>query len=183
MGSSDLTRFPHGFLWGAATAAHQVEGNNTNSDWWAWEHSEPRLTELNRRGEDPALFLSGAATDHWNRYEADFDLLKDLNLNAYRFSVEWARVEPEEGRFDEAVLAHYRAMLEALRQRQIKPIVTLHHQTHPRWFSERYGWHHRKSPDLFARYAATVAGTLGDLIPWWITINEPIMILLRHGPT
>src|SRR5437899_3096799 len=94
-------KFPKGFLWGAATAAHQIEGNNTNSDWWAWEHSTKRMDQLKSQGKNPEDYFSGIACDSYNRFEEDFSLAEHLNHNATRFSIEWARIEPREGYFDE----------------------------------------------------------------------------------
>ena len=182
MSSSELS-FPEGFLWGASTSAHQVEGNNTNSDWWAWEHSEKRLAQLAAAGKDPVQYQSGDAADHFRKYPEDFALMRKMHLNAYRFSIEWARIEPEEGSFDLEALMHYAAVIEELRRQKIEPIVTLHHQTNPRWFTERYGWQHRKAATLFIRYARQVAQTLGQSASMWLTLNEPKLIMLRSGPT
>src|SRR5262249_40543662 len=117
-------RFPNGFLWGAATAAHQIEGNNTNSDWWQSEQTGllPHKSE--------------AACDSWNRWADDVRLLTDIGLNAYRMSVEWARIEPEPGRFDQSALDNYRRQIEALKTAGIEPLVTLYHFTSPRWLAE-----------------------------------------------
>lgn len=175
-------RFPEGFLWGASTSAHQVEGNNTNSDWWAWEHSKKRMDALTKQGLNPTDFQSNDAADHFNRYRADTDLIKKLNLNAYRFSLEWARIEPEEGNFDIKAIMHYAEKIEALKKRGIEPIVTLHHQTNPNWFTKKYGWQHWRAPELFGRYAEHIAQTLGTQATWWLTINEPKLAVLRNGP-
>lgn len=155
--------FPAGFLWGAATAAHQVEGDNTNSDWWEWEH----------RPGTPCPEPSGRACEHYTRYPDDIAILADLGLNTYRFSVEWARIEPADGEFDETQLAHYRSMTEEVRAAGLTPMVTLHHFTLPRWVAERGGWVAPDVPDLFGRYCARVVDTIGGLVDWWCTINEP----------
>ena len=148
--------FPKGFLWGSATSAYQVEGGNLNSDW-------------------EALFSSkaGAACDHYRRFEEDFDLVKSLNQNAHRFSVEWARIEPEKGRFDEREVEHYREVLQALRQRGIWPLVTLHHFTNPLWVFKRGGWENPATPSYFASYVRYLVTHLADLCDFWITVNEP----------
>jgi beta-glucosidase len=159
----DERRFPADFRWGAATAAHQVEGDNTTSDWWEWEH----------RPGTPVREPSGRACEHYTRYTDDIRLLAHLGLNTYRFSVEWARVEPEEGRFDDAALDHYRAVTDAAREAGVTPMVTLHHFTLPLWLARSGGWLDRRAPDLFARYCARVVGRLGDGVEWWSTINEP----------
>jgi beta-glucosidase len=164
---ADISSFPHDFLWGAATAAHQIEGNNTNSDWW-WSESMGRLPHR-----------SGDACDSWNRWSEDVRLLSETGLNAYRLSVEWARIEPRPGTFDQSALDHYRRQLEALRQAGIEPLVTLHHFTSPRWLAERGGWRHPDSIARFTVYAAHVSRALGDLVTWWITVNEPSILSLK----
>jgi beta-glucosidase len=157
-------RFPDGFLWGAATAAHQIEGNNVNSDWWRAEQAGmlPHTSEI--------------ACDSWNCWSDDVRLLTDLGLNAYRLSVEWARIEPRPGQFDQTALDAYRRQLEALRQAGIEPMLTLHHFTSPHWLADLGGW---SSPDVvprFAEYASRVGREFGDLVRWWITINEPSIL-------
>jgi beta-glucosidase len=154
--------FPQGFFWGTATAAHQVEGNNVNSDVWVLEHVR----------KTPYAEPSGDACDHYHRYRADIALLAELGFNAYRFSIEWARIEPEEGEFSLAVLEHYRDMLRACHEHNLTPIVTFHHFTSPRWLMARGGWENKKTPDRFARYCERAARYLGDLIGVVCTINE-----------
>src|SRR5574338_330580 len=155
--------FPPGFLWGTATAAHQVEGNNRSSDWWEWEL---------RRGT-PCLEPCGDAVDHFHRYPTDIALLADLGFNAYRFSVEWARLEPEQGRFDPEAVAHYRRMAEAVVAAGLIPMVTLNHFTLPLWLARRGGWRAAEAPAAFARYCREVVSALGDNVDWYCTINEP----------
>ncbi len=165
-------KFPQGFLWGAATAAHQVEGGNTNSDAWLLEHVDGTIYS------EP----SGDACDHYHRYGEDIALLAGLGFNAYRFSIEWARVEPEEGEFSLAQLEHYRRMLAACHEHGIKPVVTLHHFTSPRWIAARGGWESPNTARLFARYCERVANHLGDLIAIACTINElNLGILLQQS--
>jgi beta-glucosidase len=154
--------FPKGFFWGTATAAHQVEGNNVNSDIWILEHVR----------KTPYVEPSGDACDHYHRYRADIALLAELGFNVYRFSMEWARIEPEEGEFSLAVLEHYRDMLRACREHNLTPIVTFHHFSSPRWLMARGGWENKKTPDRFARYCQRAARYLGDLIGVACTINE-----------
>ncbi len=158
--------FPPEFLFGAATSAHQVEGRNDNCDWWAWE----------QRGgsKDP----SGDACDHYRQYPEDIALLRDLGLNSYRFSVEWARIEPREGQFDPLALSHYRDMVERCRELGVEPIVTLHHFTLPSWLSQRGGVLAPDSAQLFARYCRKVAETLKGRATWVLTINEPMILVL-----
>ncbi|MGD0248946.1 MAG: family 1 glycosylhydrolase [Candidatus Limnocylindrales bacterium] len=155
--------FPPDFLWGAATAAHQVEGDNVNSDWWDWE----------RQPGSPCVEPSGKACEHYTRYPADIALLASLGLNTYRFSVEWARVEPADGTFDPKELAHYRAVVDCVRSNGLTPMVTLNHFTMPRWVAAEGGWTSKRTPALFERYCRRVLEALGDGVPWYCTINEP----------
>jgi len=155
-------KFPADFLWGTATAAHQVEGNNTNSDFWVMENVPDTVFA------EP----SGDAIDHYHRYPEDMALLAGLGFNSYRFSVEWARVEPEDGRFSTAALDHYRRMLEACHAHGLKPIVTYHHFTSPRWLISQGGWQSMATAEKFARYAGKVTQHLGDLVEAVCTINE-----------
>lgn len=155
-------KFPHGFLWGAATSSYQVEGRIENNDW----------AQAARDGRVP---MTGRACDQYNRYEEDFDIARELGQNAHRFSIEWARVEPEEGRFDEGAIEHYRKVLQALRARGLEPLVTLWHWTLPLWFVRRGGWLAKDSHKVFARYTAKVAGEYQGLVRFWITINEPMV--------
>ncbi len=157
--------FPKGFLIGAATAAHQVEGNNVHSDYWLQEqmpHSS--FTEP-----------SGLACDHYNRYEEDVRLLAEAGLNAYRFSVEWARIEPEEGRFDETEIEHYRSVIRCCKAHGVEPIVTLMHFTSPAWLIRKGGWEAESTVESFRRYAAYVAERLGSELRYICTINEANM--------
>ncbi|MDD5194699.1 MAG: glycoside hydrolase family 1 protein [Candidatus Omnitrophica bacterium] len=153
--------FPKDFLWGAGTSSHQVEGNNTNNDWWQWEQYIP----LNMR--------SGQACDEWNRFEEDFRLAQTLGLTAYRFSLEWSRIEPAPGQFDNSALTHYREMILSLKSKGIEPIVTLNHFTIPLWLVNEGGWLSDKSPEFFAQYVQKATEALGGDVHYWITLNEP----------
>lgn len=155
--------FPKGFLWGASTAAHQVEGNNVNTESWVLEHLPGT----------PYAEPSGDAIDHYHRYAEDLSLLSSLGLNAYRFSIEWARIEPEEGEFSLAGLDHYRRVLAACHERGLKPVVTFHHFTSPRWLARKGGWLDEGTPGLFARYCEKTVRHLGDLVGVACTLNEP----------
>jgi len=158
-----MVQFPHNFFWGAATSAHQVEGNNINSDWWEWEK---------RVGlKEP----SGQACRHYQLYKEDFDLAKSLNHNAHRLSIEWSRIEAVQGEFSEQELAHYREVILALKERNIEPIVTLHHFTNPLWFAKMGGWKNKKAIDYFSRYVEKVVSALSDKVCFWVTINEPLV--------
>jgi len=158
--------FPEGFLFGAATSAHQVEGRNDGCDWVAWE------------AKGGAKDRSGDACDHYRLYPDDIALLRDLGLQSYRFSVEWARIEPEEGRFDAAELRHYRDMVDLCRKVGVEPIVTLHHFTLPTWLSASGGVLAPRSAELFARYCRQVAEALQGRVRWVVTINEPMILVL-----
>lgn len=169
------TKFPQDFLWGTATAAHQVEGNNINSDFWVLEHLPGGMFE------EP----SGDAIDHYHRYPDDIALLAELGFNSYRFSIEWARIEPEEGHFSKAALDHYRRMLITCHENGLKPTITFHHFTSPRWLIATGGWTNIDTTGKFARYCARATRHLGDLIDFACTINEvniPMMVKLLFLP-
>ena len=139
--------FPAGFLWGAAIAGHQAEGDNVNSDSWHLENTQPTAFK------EP----SGAAVDHYRLYDQDIGMLAALGLNTFRFSIEWSRVEPVEGLFSVAAIEHYRDVLESCRKRRVKAMVTFNHFVTPRWFAARGGWEADGSAELFARYCSHVA--------------------------
>lgn len=160
-----MTQFEKGFLLGAATAAHQVEGNNFHSDFWTMEHFEHTTFS------EPSL----DAVDHYHRYEEDIRLLADAGLNAYRFSIEWARVEPEEGKFDQAEIEHYRKVLQCCHDHRVTPIVTLHHFSSPKWLISKGGWEDPMLVDAFKTYGVRVVKELGDLMEYVCTINEANM--------
>jgi beta-glucosidase len=151
-----------------AGAAHQVEGNNINSDAWVLEHVPG----------SPYVEPSGDACDHYHRYPQDIALIASLGFNTYRFSIEWARIEPEEGEFSYAALEHYRRMLAACHEHQLTPVVTYHHFTSPRWFAAKGGWEVLANADYFARYCGRATAHLGDLIGAGCTLNEPNVGLL-----
>ncbi len=157
--------FEKDFLMGAATAAHQVEGNNIHSDYWAQEHMV----------HTDFLEPSGEAVDHYHRYAEDIRLMADAGLNAYRFSIEWARIEPQEGCFDEAQIAHYRDVIHACKSKGIEPIVTLLHFTSPKWLISKGGWESDETPGYFARYTRYVMEQLGGELRYVCTINEANM--------
>lgn len=174
---NSVFHFPDDFLWGTATAAHQVEGNNINSDTWVMEH-------LNH-----SLYLepSGDAIDHYHRYAEDIHLLAELGFNSYRFSIEWARVEPERDFISQAELDHYKRMLETCHQHSLTPMVTLHHFTSPRWLIRDGGWGSLETAERFGQYADLVMREMGDMIGAVCTINEANipsmikMIMLRNN--
>ena len=165
---ADSLTFPDQFLWGVAGAAHQIEGGNVNSDAWVLEHIP----------NSPYVEPSGDACDHYHRYPQDIALIASLGFTAYRFSIEWARIEPEEGEFSTAALDHYRRMLAACHEHGLTPIVTYHHMTSPRWFARKGGWEVLANADYFARYCERATAHLGDLIGTACTLNEPNLGLL-----
>lgn len=162
------TTFPDGFVWGTATAAHQIEGGNWNCDWWAFEHAP----------NTPCVEPSGDACDSYQRYPADIALVRDLGLGAYRFSIEWARIEPEAGEFSLGALDHYRRVCAECHEHGIMPVVTFHHFTTPRWLAALGGWGSGAVVDLFARYCERAAAHIGDVIGMACTINEPNIVSL-----
>ncbi len=159
---SDRT-FPPGFLWGVASAGHQNEGDNSNSDTWFVENVSPTVFK------EP----SGRACEGWNRRREDVALAANLGLTAYRFSVEWARVEPEEGTFDEAAIDHYEAIVEEAIAQGLTPVVTFNHFTSPHWFGKKGGWLDADAPRVFGRYADRLMQRFGDRIAYAVTLNEP----------
>jgi beta-glucosidase len=156
--------FPKGFLWGTSSAAYQVEGGNRNCDWWEWEQKPGRIAH----GDSAAV-----ACDHYHRYREDFALLRDLNQNTHRLSIEWSRVEPSEGGFDSAEIRHYRDVLGELREQGMEPMVTLHHFTSPLWFTRKGGWTARAAHRAFMPFVRRIVDELGDLVGIWCTVNEP----------
>lgn len=158
--------FPAGFRWGTATAAHQIEGGNTNNDWWRWEHTPG----------SGVFEPSGDACDSWNRWEEDVELVAGLGFDHYRFSLEWSRIEPAPGEWSVASLDHYRRICDALRERQIEPIVTFHHFTLPAWLSDTGGWEKEATVDRYAEFCHRAAGALGASMGRACTLNEPNVV-------
>lgn len=184
--------FKKDFLWGAATSSHQVEGNNHN-DWSEWEHancarlaSEAAKRNANAPTRIPDYifqnypnpfskenYISGVACDHYNRFLEDFDIAKSLGHNAHRFSIEWSRIEPEEGKFNEKEIEHYRQVILALKERGIEPLVSLWHWPIPLWLKNKGGWLFSETPEYFKNYSRKVVSELGSEVKFWITLNEP----------
>lgn len=160
----DIGAFPRGFFWGAASSAHQVEGNDVHSDWWPWE-----LAGKTKSGD-----VSGLATDHYNRFEEDMDRLVDLNLDTYRFSLNWARLFPNDPDTpDEAAVARYDEFFAAMKARNIRPMVTLLHFTSPQWVTNADRWGSGEAIEDFRKFAAFCATRWGKDVDWWVTVNEP----------
>lgn len=186
-------KFPKRFLWGAATAAHQVEGGLHNQ-WSAWELENAsslaarapyqfddldNWSSISREAKNPHNYVSGKGVDHYGRYEEDFALLKQMNLNSFRFGIEWARLEPEQGKWDAAEFEHYRTYVRTLKKMRIMPIVTLQHFTLPVWFAEMGGFEKRKNVKLFLRFAEKVFAELGSDLGYVVTINEPTVYMAQ----
>ena len=159
-----MDKFPPDFLWGTATSAHQVEGDNTNNDWYLFEQTEGNI--LNNTKSDKAV-------RHYEFFEQDFDYAKQLNNNAYRFSIEWSRIEPQKGVFNKEETEHYKKVLIALKKHDITPMVTLHHFTNPIWIKEQGGWENEKTAEDFVSFVNYIVNELKDYVNLWVTINEP----------
>jgi len=160
--------FPSEFKWCVATAAHQIEGGNTNSDWWDWEQAGHIFQNQS----------SNPADDHWNRVSEDIALLQQLHVRQYRFSVEWAKIEPIEGQFDEAVIAHYANEVRLLQAAHIQPMITLQHFTLPHWVAQKGGWAWEGMPKAFEKMTELVRRRIGPQVRDWVTTNEPMIMLL-----
>ncbi len=179
--------FPKHFFWGASTASHQVEGGTLNQ-WTAWElaHAKdqaqtahlrlswlPNWHDIKDQAEEPDNYVSGRGVEHYRRYKEDFDLLEQLNLNAFRFGIEWSRLEPEEGKWDEVAIAHYRKYIAELRARHIEPFMNIWHWTSPIWFTEKGGFEKKENLKYFDRFVKKVANEFVEDLNYVITINEP----------
>jgi len=170
-GHYEPRKFPKGFLWGTATSSYQVEGGNYNSDWSHWENKGGKIEDGTTCGE---------AVDNWNRYKEDFKILDEqLHNNAYRMSVEWSRLEPEEGSFNEEAFIHYKEMLKELKKRGITIMLTLHHFTNPEWLAKQNSWEKRAVIKKFLRFTEEVYKELGDYVDLWVTINEPMVYAMQ----
>jgi len=172
MAKGDLV-FPKGFLWGTATAAHQVEGGNKNNNWSRFEERSGVIKNGDR---------SGQACDHWNRYRQDFAYLSKLNQNAYRMSVEWSRIFPEPGKLDKKALDRYVDMIDQLLKRKIIPFVTLLHFTVPGWWDDRGGFLDRSREHLapFEEFCAAMAAAFKGKVRFWNTVNEITIVMLGY---
>lgn len=182
-----ILKFPSNFLWGASSSAHQVEGGNHNQ-WTVWELENakalasmskrqakwlPTWDEIENQATNPHNYVSGEATDHYKRYKEDFLLIKKLNMNAWRFSIEWSRIEPEEGVWNAEAIEHYRTYLQTLQKIGVEPVVTFWHWTVPVWFEEKGGWLRTKNIAYFVRFAEKLLEELGKEFRYIITLNEP----------
>ncbi len=187
MAKNNNSIFPKNFLWGASVSAHQVEGGNHNQ-WTVWElahAAELAKTAHQRLGwltnwesiktqaEDPDNYISGRAVDHYHRYESDFDIVKELNFNSFRFGVEWSRLEPEEGKWNQAAIDHYHNYIKSLKARGIEPVMNIWHWTNPVWFEAKGGFSRRGNLKYFDRFVQKIADEYGGELKWVTTINEP----------
>lgn len=158
-----MINFPKDFLWGASTSAYQVEGRNSNCDWWRWE-KKAGLKDL-----------SGDACRHYDLFDQDFALARKLNHNAHRLSIEWSRIEPGKGEFSSQEISHYIEVIDSLRRNALEPLVTLHHFTNPLWFADSGAWLEKGGVDCFLGYVRRTVEVLADKVRYWITINEPLV--------
>jgi len=193
-------KFPKGFFWGAAISAHQTEGGCLD-DWSEWEKETAKIHQQNANSQkwpdyilneypsplEGANYISGGACDHYNRFLEDFEIAKSLGLNAFRFSIEWSKIERKAGQFDQREIEHYKKVVMALKERGMEPFVTLWHWPLPLWVSKKGGWNFQEIIDYFARYVTKVVSAFKDDIRFWLTINEPEVYtiesyLLGHWP-
>lgn len=178
--------FPREFMWGASTASHQVEGGTVN-DWSVWElaHAQelaktaeerlgwlPIWNEIKQQAKDPGNYVSGSGVEHFRRYKEDFDIVKKLNMNAFRFGIEWSRLEPEEGKWDQEAVEHYRKYINEMIDRGIEPFLNLWHWTVPTWFADKGGFTHRRNLEYFDRFVEKIAEEYGNHLTYVITLNE-----------
>lgn len=184
----EQTKFPRHFFWGAATSAHQVEGNQRNN-WSEWEQKNaarlakeapkrfqklvPNWEQIAEQATSPENYISGLAADHYHKFEEDFNILKDLGLNSYRFSLEWSRLEPTKGSWDKDAVSHYKEVLGALKKRNITPWVTLWHRTFPLWVDQQGGWHNKQTIRDFCRFTERAVKEFGSEVKFWMPLNEP----------
>lgn len=181
--------FPKKFLWGASTSSHQVEGN-THNQWTVWElenakalaakaeyhlHDLESWERIESQAKNPDNYVSGEGADHYNRYEEDFQILKKLNMNAFRFSIEWSRVEPEEGTWNAEAIEHYKKYTARLKELEIEPVITLFHFSLPTWFTEKGGFEKRSNVKYFTRFAAKIVEELSPNVRFITTLNEPVV--------
>ena len=183
--------FPRNFLWGASTSGHQVEGGN-HDQWTVWEHENaerlardaekllveqqgdsPVWKDVEKQAKNPKNYISGLGIDHYQRYKTDFKLAKELNLNAFRFTVEWSRIEPEEGQINQEAIEHYKAYIKALREQGLEPVLNIWHWTLPIWFEKRGGFKYRRNLKYFKNFVHLVAKEFTKDVKYVITLNEP----------
>jgi beta-glucosidase len=185
-----MSIFPKSFFWGVSTASHQIEGGNVN-DWTKWEkenakrlseeaekkfkNTSPVWEEVKARAQTSENYISGKADESYENWQEDLELLKNLGVNAYRFSIEWSRVEPEEGKFNEDALQHYKKIIEDLHANKITPFITILHRTLPLWIEKQGGWSHKKTVRDFEKYTKKLVWTFGEKVTHWMPLNEPVL--------
>ncbi len=192
METSKILQFPQDFLWGASTSAYQTEGGVVN-DWSVWEkQNADRLCQEAKQKWSPGQqerfpamsdrenYFCGQACNSFAMFEKDLACLKDLGCNAYRLGVEWARIEPEKGRYNYQAISRYREIISSLKENKIKTVLTLWHWTNPLWVAEQGGWENRETSTAFINFTRMIVAELGDLVDYWVTLNEPLMII-GHG--
>lgn len=157
-------KFPKDFIWGTATAAHQIEGNNENTNWGEWEKQAGKIKD----GSNAVK-----AVDGWNRAKADIKLMKELGVNSYRFSVAWNKIEPEKGKINEDALKHYDEFINELKANHIEPMITLHHFTHPLWFEQLGAFEKEENIKYFVEFSKLIFSRFQDRVKYWVTLNEP----------
>lgn len=172
--SKQILKFPAGFLWGVSTSAYQTEGG-IECDWSVWEKSEKRIEKLKSENKNPDDYICGRACDSYNRVEEDIGLVEKLNCKAYRFTVEWARVEPENGKFNKSAIKHYQNLIKELRKNGIEPFLTLNHYTLPVWVSDMGGWENKKTIEFYLKFVEIIIEAAGKDVKYWLTFNEPQM--------
>ena len=182
--------FPAGFIWGSSTSSHQVEGGNLN-DWTEWEKLNavrlaqeapgkfaakiPHWEQIKDMATNPGSYISGKAADHYARFREDIELMESLNIKAYRFSIEWSRIEPEPGKWNQEGVDHYREVIRTLREKNIEPFVTLWHRTNPLWIAQNGDWANKETVERFLNYVHKVVQEYGSEVKYWMTLNEPAL--------
>jgi beta-glucosidase len=161
--------FPKDFIWGTATAAHQIEGNNENTNWGEWEKLDGKIKD----GSNAKIAVAG-----WNRAKDDVKLMKDLGVNSYRFSLAWNKIEPEHGKINEAALQHYDDLINELKTNNIEPMITLHHFTHPQWFEQLGAFEKEENIKYFVEFSKLVFARYQDRVKFWVTLNEPNVFVI-----
>ncbi len=179
--------FPKDFLWGASTSSYQVEGGNRNQ-WSEWEMANadklasnakktmdwlPNWDEIEQDATKPSNYMAGKGVDHYHKYEEDFEIVKKLHLNAFRFGIEWSRLEPKEGEWDEKEVEHYRIYIRSLKAKGITPVLNIRHWTHPIWFEKKGAWLKKENNKYFLRFVQKIADEYVNELEYVLTVNEP----------
>ncbi|HOX29280.1 MAG TPA: family 1 glycosylhydrolase, partial [bacterium] len=163
--AGERLEFPKGFVWGTSTAGHQIEGHNSHSDWWRFEHE----------GKIKDGTVSGKCMDYWNRYEEDHDLMTTLGYKAFRLGIEWAKIEPDDGRIDRAAIERYKKILQSLRDHNLQICLTLYHWVLPLWFADKGGWLWEDAVARFMKFTEIAVNEFAEFPDLWVTLNEPLV--------